>query len=146
MRWSTCTTRNPPVVHRDLKPANIRITSKGQAILVDFGIAKIYDPNLKTTMGARAVTQGYSPPEQYGIGITDPQSDVYALGATLFNMLTLVDPPPSVDIVAGNLEPPAPVHTLNPAVSPAVSEAIAKAMQLHRSAGAIRRWQSSRKR
>jgi hypothetical protein len=46
----------------------------------------------------------------------------------------LVDPPPSVDIVAGNVEPPAPVQTLNSAVSPAVSEAIAKAMQLNRSA------------
>jgi eukaryotic-like serine/threonine-protein kinase len=125
--------QTPPVIHRDLKPANIRITSKGQAIVVDFGIAKIYDPKLKTTMGARAVTPGYSPPEQYGMGITDPQSDIYALGATMYKLLTRIDPPASVDIVAGNVAPPAPVIELNPDVSPEVSVAIATAMQLNRS-------------
>ncbi len=68
--------QKPPVIHRDLKPENIIITPGNQVKLVDFGVAKIYDPALKTTMGARAVTPGYSPPEQYGHGTTDPRSDI----------------------------------------------------------------------
>ena len=55
--------QNPPVIHRDIKPGNIKITPEGKAMLVDFGISKIYDPALSTTVGARAVTPGYSPPE-----------------------------------------------------------------------------------
>ena len=71
--------QSPPVIHRDIKPANIKITTQGQAMLVDFGIAKVYDSELKTTVGARAVTPGYSPPEQYGRGNTDARADIYAL-------------------------------------------------------------------
>ena len=80
--------QTPPVIHRDIKPANIKITPSGQAVLVDFGIAKVYDPKLKTTLGAQAVSPGYSPYEQYGKGKTDPRTDIYALGATLYTLLT----------------------------------------------------------
>ena len=103
-------------------------------MLVDFGIAKLYDSKLKTTMGARAVTVGFSPPEQYGTGSTDARSDVYALGATLYNLLTCLELPSSVDIISGSAEPPAPVYTINPRVSPEVSAAIERAMQLNRAA------------
>lgn len=122
--------QNPPVIHRDIKPANIRITPDGQAMLVDFGIAKMYNPELKTTVGARAVTPGFSPPEQYGQGATDAQSDVYALGATLYALLTGQMPPDSVDLLAGNAAPPAPARVQNPTISSGVSAAIEKAMQL----------------
>lgn len=119
--------RQPPIIHRDIKPENIIITPEGQAMLVDFGISKIYDAQLATTVGAQAVTPGYSPPEQYGVGKTDARTDVYALGATLYRLLTGIDPPPSVDIVAGtvNLTPPC---QLNQRLSPAVEQAILKAM------------------
>lgn len=122
----------PPVIHRDIKPANIRITPQGQAILVDFGIAKLHDPHMKTTAGARAVTPGFSPPEQYGQGATDAQSDVYALGATLYALLTGQMPPDSVDLLAGNATPPAPVRVQNPAISPTLSAVIEHAMQLNK--------------
>ncbi|MEW5871938.1 MAG: bifunctional serine/threonine-protein kinase/formylglycine-generating enzyme family protein [Chloroflexota bacterium] len=124
--------QNPAVIHRDLKPANIRITPQGQAMLVDFGIAKVYDPTLKTTVGARAVTPGYSPPEQYGLGKTDAQSDVYALGATLYTLLTCREPPASVDIVSGSALPPEAAQKVNPTVSVGVSAALEKAMRLNR--------------
>jgi serine/threonine-protein kinase len=125
-------TQKPAVIHRDIKPANIKINPQGRAMLVDFGIAKVYDPNSRTTSGARAVTPGYSPPEQYGQGHTDAQSDVYALGATLYHLLTGIAPPDSVDILTGNAKMPAPAQTINPNVSSAVSAAIQQAMQPNR--------------
>jgi serine/threonine protein kinase len=98
--------QNPPIIHRDVKPRNIIITPAGQAMLVDFGIAKRYDPQSKTTMGARAVTPGYSPNEQYGHGTTDSISDIYALGATLYTLLTNQVPVESVQRTAT----PLPAH------------------------------------
>jgi hypothetical protein len=120
-----------PVIHRDIKPANIKIRPDGRAVLVDFGIAKLYDPSMATTMGARAVTPGYSPPEQYGGGRTDPRSDIYALGATLYHLLTGVQPPESVSRMAGAAALPEP-RQVNPAISPATSHAIQRATELVR--------------
>ncbi|MEW5872351.1 MAG: protein kinase [Chloroflexota bacterium] len=127
----------PAVIHRDIKPANIRVmrttgSPHGRAMLVDFGIAKMYTPGARTTVGARAVTPGYSPPEQYGQGFTDAQSDVYALGATLYTLLTNLAPPDSVDIMSGATQPPRQAHLLNPQVPPAVGAVIAQAMQVNR--------------
>jgi len=106
--------RQPPVVHRDIKPANIRVTPDGRVMLVDFGLVKMYDPGVKTTMGARAITPGYAPPEQYGRGLTDPRSDVYALGATLYFILTGTDPVESVQRMAGEKMPSA--LSINPKI------------------------------
>jgi serine/threonine protein kinase len=122
--------QDPPIIHRDIKPANIKLTPSGKVMLVDFGIAKVYDPNVETTMGAKAITPGYSPPEQYGLGATDARSDLDALGATLYDLLTGQPPPPSVNALMGGTAAPAAVQTLNPAVSPRVSAAIERAMQL----------------
>lgn len=79
--------QTPPVIHRDIKPANILIDDQDRAILVDFGVAKHYEERVKTSTGARGVTDGYSPWEQYAEGLTDARSDLYALGATLYHAL-----------------------------------------------------------
>ncbi|MBX7254024.1 MAG: SUMF1/EgtB/PvdO family nonheme iron enzyme [Candidatus Promineofilum sp.] len=120
-------THTPPIVHRDIKPDNIIITDDGRAVLVDFGISKVYDPNKGTTIGAKAVTPGYSPPEQYGRGRTDPRTDVYALGATLYTLLTGQPPPDGPDLASGAdvLTPP---REINPAVSAATSAVVVAAM------------------
>lgn len=78
----------PPIVHRDIKPGNVKITPQGQIYLVDFGLAKIIQSGQATTTGARAMTPGYSPPEQYGTARTDHRSDLFSLGATLYAALT----------------------------------------------------------
>jgi hypothetical protein len=121
-------TRQPPVVHRDIKPANIRLTPDGRAMLVDFGLVKIYNAQLRTTMGARAVTPGYAPPEQYGHGSTDARSDLYALGATLYNILTGQDPLESVQRMSGAQM--RPVTQIIPRINPSVGVAIERAMRL----------------
>ncbi|HSQ17203.1 MAG TPA: protein kinase [Anaerolineales bacterium] len=117
-----------PIIHRDIKPANIRIRLDGSAVLGDFGLVKVYDARLRTTIGARAVTPGYAPPEQYGQGTTDPRTDLYALGATLYTLLTGSEPPESVQRMAGT--PLTPPHQLNAQIPVATGRVIERAMAL----------------
>jgi serine/threonine-protein kinase len=120
--------QDPPIIHRDIKPSNIKITPSGKAILVDFGIAKMYSPTKQTTVGARAVTPGYSPVEQYGQGTTDARTDVYALGATFYSLLTGQVPPESIQIKMGT--PLILPRALNSTISENTNNAILKAMQV----------------
>src|SRR6202451_1110039 len=78
----------PPIVYRDMKPSNVMLTSKGRAVLVDFGIDRLFKAARKGTMIG---TLGFAPPEQYK-GDIDPRSDIYSLAATMHYMLTARDP------------------------------------------------------
>jgi Tol biopolymer transport system component len=118
-----------PIIHRDIKPANIKIRPDGRAMLVDFGIAKIYVAQLSTTSGARAVTPGFSPPEQYAQGRTDARSDVYALGATMYAALVGQSPPDAIDRLARGVKL-VPLRQTNPQISSAVEQAVLKAMNV----------------
>lgn len=116
------------LLHLDIKPGNIMVERDGNVKLIDFGASKYYDAvtgeNTTTLLGLN--TPGYAPVEQMtgGIGSFAPAIDVYALGATLYFMLTDVTPPASVSLVCGN-------DTLKPLpknISPSTVEAISAAM------------------
>ncbi|MCX6079696.1 MAG: protein kinase [Chloroflexi bacterium] len=123
-------TRKPPVLHRDIKPGNIKITSNGEIYLVDFGLAKLVQGSQTTTTGARAMTPGYSPPEQYGTARTDPRSDVYSLGATLYAALTGIIPEDGLARVMDNTLL-TPVRKHNPKISRRLATSIEKAMEAY---------------
>ncbi len=109
-----------PVVFRDMKPSNVMVDQHGHIRLIDFGIARVFQPGEKGTMIG---TEGYSPPEQYR-GEASPAGDLYALGATLHHLLTGVDP---------RSEPPfsfaeRPISDINEGVSPEVESVINAAL------------------
>lgn len=126
--------QEPPVIHRDLKPANVKLTPDGQVKLVDFGLVKPVDPDDPQTLtGVRGLgSLPYLPLEQYADleGHTDVRSDLYALGATLYHLLT-GQAPPSAQERFLRPEALAAPRQINPAVSPEAEAAILKAMAIH---------------
>ncbi len=94
-----------PIVYKDLKPSNIIITPEGMPRLIDFGTSRFYNPE-KDSDTHRLGTPGYAAPEQYR-GQSTAQSDVFALGVILFQMLTGYDP------TAAPLKFP-PMNSINP--------------------------------
>jgi outer membrane protein assembly factor BamB len=112
--------RPTPIIFRDLKPSNIMLDQYNRMVLIDFGIAKLFETGNKGTMIG---TEGYSPPEQYR-GQATPAGDIYALGATFHHLLTRQDP---------RLEPPftfneRPIREANPNVSPAFEAIIMRCL------------------
>ena len=125
--------QDPPVIHRDIKPSNMRITPNRLLKLVDFGLVKQMVPDEMTiTIIQGRGTALYTPLEQYGgdAGHTDPRSDIYAFGATLYHLLT--NQPP-IEAKHRFLNPYAlrPLQEFNPDVDPQVESAILWAMSLH---------------
>jgi len=113
--------RQPPIIFRDLKPANAMIDDEGRVKLIDFGIARLFQPGKGRDTQAMG-TPGYAAPEQYGTGQTDARSDIYALGVTLHHLLTQHDPA----LTPFHLPP---ARVLNPAVPPGLSDLIVQATQ-----------------
>lgn len=111
--------QKPPIIYRDMKPANVMLKPEGNIKIIDFGIAREYkEQNLAdtTVLG----TKGFAPPEQYS-GQTDARSDIYALGMTMHNLLTGVDP--------RNSEAYVPVRQWNPELSEGIELIIDKCVQ-----------------
>ncbi len=120
-------TRIPTVLHRDIKPGNVKVTPQGEVSLVDFGLAKVIEGNRETTPGARAMTPGYSPPEQYGTARTDPRTDIYSLGATLYEALTGAVPEDGLGRAMEQTRL-SPLRKRNPSVSRRLASVIEKAL------------------
>jgi TPR repeat protein/tRNA A-37 threonylcarbamoyl transferase component Bud32 len=115
------------VNHLDIKPANIMIRhDDNEPIIIDFGVSKQYDEyNNQTTTTPPGVSIGYSPIEQYrpgGVSTFSPQADIYALGATLYKLLTGNTPPVASDLINAGFPPMSNI-------SSNVRKAIEKAMQ-----------------
>jgi formylglycine-generating enzyme required for sulfatase activity len=123
--------QQPPIIYRDLKPANVMIDRQGNVQLIDFGIARFQRPGRRSDTILQG-TEGYASPEHYGQGQTEPRSDLYCLGATLYHLLTGQAPP----TVTERLLPPpagvplAPQRQLNSAIPHHVEAALLRALDL----------------
>ena len=119
-------------LHLDIKPGNIMLNKEGKAVLIDFGASKHYDDetgeNTSTLLGIN--TKGYAPVEQVHQSFKSfsPATDIYALGATLYKLLTGITPPPSTMLVSEE----ATLSPLPSTISPSTSKAVESAMQLLR--------------
>ncbi|HET8910127.1 MAG TPA: serine/threonine-protein kinase [Ktedonobacteraceae bacterium] len=125
--------QSPPIIHRDIKPANIILPSAGnETVLVDFGIAKEYDPE-STTTAVRRYSPGYGAPEQYSTG-TDSRTDIYGLAATIYTLLTGVVPAEALfrmtRMGSSGIDPIEPIDRLVPGFSPEAAAVINKAMSI----------------
>ncbi len=121
--------QNPPIIHRDLKPANILLDDLDRIMLIDFGIAKESVSGTQTRTVAQAASFGYSPPEQTQGAGTDQRSDIYAMGATFYKLLTGKTPPAVHERLAGNdLEPPSTLQSNLPKV---LDEILLKSLHLN---------------
>ncbi len=119
--------QQPPVIHRDIKPHNILITQTGALKLLDFGIAKVFVAGRTTEKGAEGISPPYSPVEQYG-GTTDARSDLYALGVTMYQVLTNQLPPAATDRGTQVVVPP---RRWNRLLSTGIEVVILKAMAIN---------------
>jgi len=114
-------THNPPYIFRDMKPRNVMLQPNGNIKIVDFSLAMVYDPTKQddTIMG----TRGYAAPEQY-TGNSNFRTDIFALGMTLHQMLTGVDP----------CQPPyevKPIRMINPDLPWELEEIIKRCIQIN---------------
>jgi serine/threonine protein kinase len=120
--------RQPPVIFRDLKPSNVMVNNAGVVKLVDFGIARTYkEDKLQDTIALGS--ENYAAPEQWGQAQTDPRSDIYGLGATMYHLLANM--PPSPAFLPAE---PTPLDALNSALSPETVEIVTRAMARDRDA------------
>jgi serine/threonine protein kinase len=129
-------TQEPSVIHRDIKPQNLKLTPRNAIVLLDFGLAKgtpaVQVSKMTATGSVFGYSRNYAPLEQIQGAGTDPRSDLYSLGATLYHLITGVTPPDAVTrataVINGQPDPLLPANEVHAQVTPAVAELINNAM------------------
>jgi serine/threonine-protein kinase len=124
------------IVHRDIKPSNIMITPRGQVKLLDFGLAlgtALGTPDQRlTTTGALVGSMHYIAPEHISGEPHDARSDIYAIGVTLYEMITgrlPIEGTTHIQVIAGHLQhAPVPPAQINPKIPAALSAAVTRAL------------------
>jgi serine/threonine protein kinase len=132
-------TQEPQIIHRDIKPQNLKLTARGQIILLDFGLAKGQGGDVSRVTTAASIfgyTPNYAPLEQIqGLG-TDLRSDLYSLAATMYHLLTGVKPPDALSraaaLVNGQDDPLLLASEANPAAGGQADQVLKKAMSQNR--------------
>ncbi len=115
------------LLHRDVSPDNIMLTNQNQLKLIDFGATRTYALNSPKNMSV-LVKPGFAPLEQYSSsGVQGPWTDVYALAATYYYLVSGRKPPTAPERLTGTSLPP--LRSLNPEISQTVEEAIRHALQ-----------------
>jgi serine/threonine protein kinase len=127
-------THEPPIVHRDIKPQNVKLTPRGQIVLLDFGLAKGTSSETRANMTASVFgySRNYAPLEQIQGTGTDARSDLYSLAATLYHLLTGAAPVDALTrasaIINSQPDPLRPAHLAHAQVPAAVGEILRRAM------------------
>lgn len=131
-------TQKTPILHRDIKPANLKLSTRDQIILLDFGLAKGEAGQMSSVATSRSVlgfTPSFAPLEQIQGTGTDPRSDLYSLGATLYYLMTGIIPANALNRATARVsdlpDPLVPAHQIDPGISPAISDLLSRAVALN---------------